>query len=42
MHIKNIKNKYLAYCSKNKLKKNKAQIDIIEDLLVFYNNIKKV
>ena len=40
MHIKNIKNKFLAYCFENKLKKNKAQIEIIEDLLVFYKNTK--
>jgi cell division protein ZapE len=41
MHIKNLKENFLKFCIEKKYKKNKFQIEIIEDLSLFYHNNQK-
>ena len=38
MHIKNLKENFLKFCIEKKYKKNKFQIEIIEDLSLFYHS----
>ena len=40
MHIKNLKENFLNFCIEKKYKQNKFQIEIIEDLSLFYHSYK--